>query len=324
MLSQTAEAHGQYAEQTTSVGDKPYLVYYGRNIQVRCNLSSNGDVPSYSLLLKVDGQWIEKAITLRHRITVEGTEWVIGMKSLRDPICVDFNSVSGQITFLFQGPSIFIATCNLSDLETVAWDEITIPPELRFTFLEPSYGILLGDQYYCRRDQDLGVIDLGRKTIKGLDNVSKVCRSVVQEGDFRPLGPKFIRPIGGYGDVAIVQVPISTDTGMERLVCTVRGDQFLGAIHEKDDGTCDIIGADRKVRSEVGLREDGLLKVYGSYLFYFPSCGAPLGGWVAVGPRDTTTIYANTSGQTQSVKIQLSANLTWPVHMTGWFKFGEF
>lgn len=49
-----------------------------------------------------------------------------------------------------------------------------------------------------------------------------------------------------------------------------------------------------------------------------------LGDWIAVGRGQTKTIYTNTSGQTQHVKIEYSAVAPVEFTTTGWFKFGEF
>lgn len=49
-----------------------------------------------------------------------------------------------------------------------------------------------------------------------------------------------------------------------------------------------------------------------------------LGDWVQIDRGQTKLIYTNTSGQTQNVKIELSATVPASVHTTGWFKFGDF
>ncbi len=50
----------------------------------------------------------------------------------------------------------------------------------------------------------------------------------------------------------------------------------------------------------------------------------PLGNWVKIGPWGSATIYTNTSGATQNVKIQMSSDNVLSVHVTGYFVFGDF
>ncbi|WP_256961495.1 hypothetical protein [Thermoanaerobacterium thermosaccharolyticum] len=92
----------------------------------------------------------------------------------------------------------------------------------------------------------------------------------MKEGSFKPDYSKDITPVGKYKDVLILNLPISTDTNVEPLICAFKDNKLLGAIHLKSDDTWDVIGPDKKVTSEINVKDKNLYKEFGADLMYFP------------------------------------------------------
>ncbi|KXG74882.1 hypothetical protein [Thermotalea metallivorans] len=285
VLRKTSYPADEFKEKTEFIKDYTMNTVYGRNIEAKRNLDDNPDpvqqkVKDYSLYLHNNHGIIErKAVFLLKTKDDKGNDVVIGEEDY--PSYVDYNKETGEITFIFKyffetHTSIYVAKCNAANINKIHWDEIRLTKGIKtggnYTPY-PNNSVLIGSKYYIQSFLSLAEIDLNKKESKVLDHMAKECRSIVKEGSFVPEFPKDILPIGVYEDVLILSLPVSTDTGIEYLLCAFQNNEFQGAIHLKIDDTWNVIDSNKKNVSEISVKDKKLFKRFNAAFLYFPFLG---------------------------------------------------
>lgn len=285
ILHKTSYSDGEFKEKAEIIKMYTMNTIYGRNIQAKRNLDDNADpvkkkVVDYTLYLNDENGIIEKKLAFLLKTKDDKNNYiVVGEDDI--PSYVDYNKKTGEITFIFKyffetHTSIYVARCNVHNIEKINWDEIRLSKAIKtggnYTPY-PNNSALIGSKYYIQSFLNLAEVDLEKKESKTLDNINKECRSIVKEGVFEPDFPKDIIPVGVYEDVLILNVPVSTDTNLEYLMCAYKNNEFLGAIHLKSDDTWNVINSDKKVVSVINMRDKSLFKMWGVHYLYFPFLG---------------------------------------------------
>lgn len=280
VLHKTSSSEGEFKEKAEVIENYTMNTIYGRNIEAVKNMDSAGNAEYYSLFLNGENGIIEKkAAFLLKTKDDKNNDIVVGEQDV--PSYIDYNNKTGEITFIFKYyfetyANIYVAKCNINDTDKINWDEIKLSEEIRTGGIYtpyPNNSVLIGSKYYIQSSLSFAEVDLDKKASKTLDDLSKECRSTVKEGSFEAGFPKDILPVGVYKDILILNVPISTDTNLEYLMCAYRGEEFLGAIHLKSDDTWNIIDSNKKVINEIDVKDKGLYKRFNSHYLYFPWMG---------------------------------------------------
>ncbi|NJD04008.1 MAG: hypothetical protein FIA99_15745 [Ruminiclostridium sp.] len=279
----------EYKNSTKVIKDLRFDTIYGRNIEAKKNLDINrvnkdkSFYPNkdYNLFLNnEDGSIIEKKVAFLFKTKDENSnEIVIGEVDI--PSYVDYNNKIGEITFIFKyffqtHSSLFVAKCNADNIEKINWQEIRLSKEIIAgggLTPYPSTSVLIGSKYYIQSSLSFAEVDLDKKQSRILDDVSKICRSIVKEGNFVPDYPKDIKPVGIYDDILILNIPVSSDTGMEYLICAFKNNIFLGAIHLRYNDMWSIIDQNKKIIEEINVKDKNLYKEFNLNFLYFPFYG---------------------------------------------------
>jgi len=280
VLHKTSSSEGEFKEKAKVIENYTMNTIYGRNIEAVKNMDSAGNAKDYNLFLNGEKGIIEKKAVFLLRIKDDkNNDIVVGEQDV--PSYIDYDDKTGEITFIFKYYfatyiNIYVARCNVNNMDMIGWKEIKLSEQIQtggnYTPY-PNNSALIGSKYYIQSLLSFAEVDLDKKASKTLDDLSKECRSVVKEGSFKPDFPKDILPVGVYNDILILNLPISTDTDLEYLMCAYRGEEFLGAIHLKGDGTWNIINSDKKVITEINAKDKGMYKRFNSDYLYFPWAG---------------------------------------------------
>lgn len=252
--------------------------YIGRNIKVKLNWDKNPDpiskkVESYELFLDTKEGLVQKEGKFFFTAKDGSQEIVVGEG--HHLMCVDFNNETGTIKLVFRNifevnPRIYVANANIDNLSKVRWEAINTS-DLGLYFSSPKNIQMDGSKIYAPCFTSLAVINLEEGIAYRLDGAAKDCRSVVKEGSFSPEFSKDILPIGLVNDVLIVRVPVSTDVDLEYLICALKGEAFLGAIHVKNSNEWVVYDSSKKTTSSLKLDELNLYKNFGTDVLQFPA-----------------------------------------------------
>ncbi len=258
---------------------------YGMNIEAKRNMDSNANVieqkvENYDLYLDSGNGIVEKKAAFLFKTKDEkNNELVIGEQDI--PSYIDYDNKTGEITFIFKYffetyTNIYVAKCNIDNIEKISWKEIKLSKDIKtggnYTPY-PNNSILIGSKYYIQSYLSLAEVDFDKNESKVLDDVTQKCRNIVKEGSFEDDFPKDIIPIGKYEDVLLISVPISTDNSIEYIICALKNDELIGAIQLKSDGTWNIIDSNKKVISEIDVKDKNLYRRFNSDFIYFPLSG---------------------------------------------------
>lgn len=272
VLHKTSIPDSEFKEKAKIIKKYTMDIVIGRNIEVKRNLDKNKKVKDYNLYLHDENGIIEKksAFLLKAKDD-KNNDIIVGEEDV--PSYVDYNRKTGEIIFVFKysfetHTNIYVARCNTNNMDKINWDEIKLS-EGNYTPCTHN-SALIGSKYYIQSYLSLAEIDLFKNESKMLDNLTKECRSIVKEGSFKPDFPKDIIPVGVYENILILKVPVSTDTNLEYLMCAFKNNEFLGAIHLKSDDTWSVIDSNKKVISEINLKDKNLYKRFNSHFLYFP------------------------------------------------------
>ncbi len=256
---------------------------YGRDIKAVKNMDGsdiNSKVKDFDLTLYGDNKIIKKrAVFLFKTRDDNNNDIIVGEQDY--PSNIDYDSKTGEITFIYRYyfekySSIFVAKCNVENIEKVSWEEIKLSEEVRTVGIYtpcPNNSVLIGSKYYIQSFLSLAEVDFKSKESKLLDKIVDECRSVVKEGSFEPNFPKDIIPVGVYEDILILSIPISTDVNIEYIMCAVKKDSLLGVLHIKSDGTWRVYDSNRKNVYEINLKDKNLVKRFDTDLLFFPYNG---------------------------------------------------
>lgn len=277
VLHKTSSSEEEFKENAKVIENYTMNTIYGRNIEAVKNMDIDGKTKDYSLLLNSENGIIEKKVAFLLSIKDEkNNDIVVGEQDI--PSYIDYDDKTGEITFIFKYffetyTNIYVARCNVNNTDMIGWKEIMLSEEIKtggnYTPY-PNNSVLIGSKYYIQSLSSFAEVDLDKKASNTLDDLSKECRSVVKEGSFEPDFPKDILPVGVYKDILILNLPISMDADIEYLMCAYRGNEFLGAIHLKNDETWNIIDSNKKVISEINVKDKGLYKRFNCHYLYFP------------------------------------------------------
>jgi len=278
VLRKTSYPTDEYKDKVDFVKGNDVGMIYGKDIEAKGNVDDNLEsikkVKSYTLYLHNGSDVMEKNVPFLYKTKDDkGNDITVG--EYNQPCFIDYDSKTGNITFIFNYPfethsNIYIAKCNVDNIDKISWDEIRLPGDGVVYTPCLNNTMLVGSKYYIQCFKTLGEVDLKTKKATLLDDVAKECRSIVKEGSFKPDYSKDITPVGKYKDVLILSLPISTDTNVEPLICAFKDNKLLGAIHLKSDDTWDVISPDKKVVSSMDVKDKNLYKEFGADLMYFP------------------------------------------------------
>lgn len=283
VLFKNSAPDNKYKDNAKVIKDYQVDTIYGRNIEARRNSDKddNRKNKDYNLYLNSENGIIEKKAAFLFKTKDENNNDIL-VGEMDIPSYVDYNKKTGEITFIFKyffqtHSSLFVANCNVDNIEKINWQEIKLFEEIH-TGGEltpfPNNSALIGTKYYIQSSLSFAEVDLGKMESRVLDDVNKTCRSIVKEGDFVPDYPKEIKPVGIYDDILILNVPVSSDTGMEYLICAFKNNIFLGAIHLRYNDMWSIIDQNKKIIKEINVKDKDLYKEFNLNFLYFPFYGA--------------------------------------------------
>ena len=257
------------------------ILEFGGNIRLKQVYNDDGDIVEHRLTLNTqDGVKEKKALLLHDTIKdTHGNEFIIG----EDRAWIEFNKETGEVLHIcvdrITNSYLYIGKTNIESIEKTNWNKISLPDYMQAGGnYSPCHNNsqLVGNKYYIQsfysetNSAGLGVVDIDTGKTQLLDELVSECREIVEEGSFEPLFPKDIRPIGSYKDVLIVSVPISTDTHAEYLMCAIKDNIFVGALHLKANQPWEIINSKKEVTSTFDVTNKNLLPRFSEYLS-FPS-----------------------------------------------------
>ena len=249
-----------YKENAKVIKEYTQDTVYGRDIEAKRNMDEKDSRKNkdYTLFLKNQSRVIQKKATFLFTTKDEANNDV-AVGEFDIPSYVDYNTQTGEITFIFKyffqtHASLFVAKCNINSIKEVDWQEIKLSKDIIAGGGLTPYPInsaLIGSKYYIQSSGSFAEVDLDKKISKLLLDVNNTCRSIVKEGKYVPDHIKEILPIGSYNNILILQVPISSDIGLEYVICAFKENSFMGAIHLRTDDTWSIINKDRQKIDEI-------------------------------------------------------------------------
>ena len=271
----------EYKNNAKVIKDYRLDTSFGRNIEAKRNVDkTNWKNIDYNLYLNNENGIIEKKATFLF-ITKDENNNDIVIGDMDIPSYIDYDNKTGEVTFIFRyffktHSSLFVAKCNVNNIEKVNWQEIKLSKDIHAgggLTPAPNNSALLGTKYYIQSSLSFAEVDLAKKESRVLDDVDKMCRSIIKEGDFVPDYPKDILPVGVYDGILILNVPVSSDAGMEYLFCAFKNNNFLGAIHLKGNDMWSIIDQNKKTIEEINVKDKNLYKEFNLNFLYFPFYG---------------------------------------------------
>ncbi|MBE3592341.1 MAG: hypothetical protein IMW84_05615 [Thermoanaerobacter sp.] len=279
VLRKTSYPTDEYKDRAEIVKSNDMNTVYGKDIKAKRNLDNNSEpikkVKSYTLYLHNGSDVVEKDVSFLYKTKDDkGNDITVGEYNY--PCFIDYDRKTGDITFIFSYPfdthtNVYIAKSNVDSIDKISWEEVKLPGGGVVYTPSPYNTMLIGSKYYIQCFKTLCEVDLKGKKVTLLDDVAKECRSIVREGDFKADYSKDIKPVGKYKDVLILSLPVSTDTNVEPLICALKDNKLLGAIHPKSNDMWDIIGPDKKVASSIDVKDKNLYKEFNADLMYFPN-----------------------------------------------------
>lgn len=277
VLHKIGTPEGGYREKAEVIENYTLSTIYGRDIEAKMNINSDGLIKDFDLFLYNENEVVEKkAAFLCKTKDNNNNEIIVGEQDI--PSFIDYDNKTGEVTFIYKYPfetyfNIYVGKCNINDIEKIKWDEIKLDKAIETggTYTPyPNNSMLVGSKYYIQSHLSLAVVDLEKKESKVLDSIAKRLKTVVKEGSFNPGFPKDIIPVGIYEDILILSVPISTDTNVDYLICALKNNEFLGAIHIENDDVWNIIDSKNNVKTEINVKGKNLFKKFNKSFIYFP------------------------------------------------------
>ena len=272
VLHDTSYSSAAFKDNSKIIKDYSTNNVWGKDIEMKINRDPSGIILDYELSLNTyAGTVLEKADLSLKTKDDRNNDIVIGNSDV--PCAIDFNKMTGTVTCVFKYifetyTSIYIAKFNIDEVEKVSWDTVRLLDESFAPY--PNNSILLGSKYYIQSERSLTEINLNTLKINNLDTLIQQCRQLMPEGSFIPESPISPMPVGAYGDILIIRLPVYTDTNVEYLFCAFRDDNFLGAIHIKENEVWDIIEVGGDVGTNIDLRNQHIFKSFGLDLIIFP------------------------------------------------------
>lgn len=165
------------------------------------------------------------------------------------PSYIKYDETSGKVTFVSVDFSsidlnkLYVFEANVDNISEVKARIISLEKNINTNgnAMPTMYNAVMNNnRFYFQSFNSLAYCDINSETSNTLDELSYMCRNIVKEGKFNPDFEKAIIPIGSYEDVIIVNVPISTDIGLENIVCAISDNKIIGSIHLKKNGIWEI------------------------------------------------------------------------------------
>lgn len=235
-----------------------YILYDGASVAPEYSdvVSFDSDYNTYGKNIKMSAVFDDEGTFMGHEITiysgcdyetfisdrfykVEG-ERVIG----KTPTYISYDADTDEIMVLsidYNGTlnRIFVFVGGKDEDSEVALTEIRVSDSIECggnALPLTNNSVFSENVLYFQSIESIAYCDIKQKTSGILEELVNQCRGVVKEGSFQPDYEAFITPIGAYDGIVILNVPVTTDTDIESLMCAVFENRVIGSLHMKKDG----------------------------------------------------------------------------------------
>ncbi len=276
ILHKIATPKGLYKSESEVIEKYPMDSIYGRDIMAVRNRTVDGEVSDYDLFLNCSDGVVEKKVKAQYQ-TIDGEKEDIMFEN--DGLCyIDFNKSTGEITLMFSNWKecclLYVGKCNINDINDIQWKKIVLPDAKQTGggySVTPNNTVLIGSRYYIGTAQALTEVDIDTGESKINERSIQTCKSTVKEGKFVPDYLKNqVQIVGGYKDIAILDIEVYGDEQPESLICAIRDGEFKGAIHIREDGIWNVIDSEKKVTAIIDNKNKELYKEFGIDFIAFP------------------------------------------------------
>ena len=251
--------------------ENPSLEINGKNINVITCFDSSNKFNGHKITID-DGENQKEFITTNFTFK-ENENKVIGVF----PSYVNYDDKKGEVLFIsvdFSSDNldkIYVFKANAKNISDVNVKTIYLSNNIKNSgnAMPTLFNAVMNDnKYYFQSFNSLAYCDIVAETSNTLDDLSAQCREIVKEGKFKPDFEKAIIPVGSYKDVVVVNIPVSTDTDLENIVCAILDNKIIGSIHLKKNGMWDIRKDEKDISSVFDVSDRKLYEKFYEYLTF--------------------------------------------------------
>lgn len=245
------------------------LTIWGKNIKVITCFDDSQNFNGHKIIIDKDGKQ-EEFMTPNFTFKVSKKN-IIGVF----PSYVSYNDTKDEVVFLsvdFTSSNldkIYVFKANTKNISEVNMRTICLSECIKNNgnaMPTPFNAVMSDNEYYFQSFNSLAYCDISTEKSNTLDSLTARCREIIKEGKFKPDFEKAIIPIGSYKGIVLINVPISTDTDLENLVCAVSNNKIIGSIHLKKNGIWDIRKGEKSISSVFDVSDKNLYVKFYEYL----------------------------------------------------------
>lgn len=251
--------------------ENPSLEINGKNINVITCFDSSNKFNGHKITID-EGENQKEFITTNFTFK-ENENKVIGVF----PSYVNYDDKKGEVLFIsvdFSSDNldkIYVFKANVKNISDVNVKTIYLSDNIKNSGnAMPTLfnAVMNNNKYYFQSFNSLAYCDIVTEMSNTLDDLAAQCREIVKEGKFKPDFEKAIIPVGSYKDVVVVNIPVSTDTDLENIVCAILDNKIIGSIHLKKDGMWDIRKDEKDISSVFDVSDRKLHEKFYEYLTF--------------------------------------------------------